>query len=106
MRVCVRPPRTDLFFKLLVVGESGVGKTCLLLRFVVRSTHTPLLLCTTHTRTHSPYFPFPLFTPKDNEFSETHMPSIGVDFVRLSTLSCPHDTLLFSRARTSPPHRK
>ena len=33
--------RTDLFFKLLVVGESGVGKTCLLLRFVVCSPSQP-----------------------------------------------------------------
>jgi len=40
----------DMFFKLLVVGESGVGKTCLLLRFV------------------------------DDKFSDVHMATVGVDF--------------------------
>ena len=37
-------------FKILTIGESGVGKTCILRRFV------------------------------DNKFSKTHLATIGIDF--------------------------
>lgn len=38
---------SDYLFKLLLIGDSGVGKSCLLLRFAVR-------LCTRmHTKTRS-----------------------------------------------------
>ena len=31
-------PEYDYLFKLLLIGDSGVGKSCLLLRFAVRMT--------------------------------------------------------------------
>ena len=45
-----------MFFKLLVVGESGVGKTCLLLRFVVRSKFDALLPLSVSLLSHSCHF--------------------------------------------------
>jgi len=35
---------SDYLFKLLLIGDSGVGKSCLLLRFAVSSEHLSFLL--------------------------------------------------------------
>lgn len=43
--------RSDYLFKLLLIGDSGVGKSCLLLRFA------------------------------DDSYSESYISTIGVDFV-------------------------
>ncbi len=47
----------DYLFKMLVVGDAGVGKSCMLLRFA------------------------------DDTYTDTHISTIGVDFVSLTALN-------------------
>lgn len=45
-RVCVNVFYSDYLFKLLLIGDSGVGKSCLLLRFAVSPVHFLVLYFT------------------------------------------------------------
>lgn len=81
----------DYLFKLVLIGDSGVGKSCLLLRFAVslscvsvplfcramlpkkRSEKLPMMF------SHSPFLLFS-FAVQDDAFTESYISTIGVDF--------------------------
>ena len=88
----VYSPFSDYLFKLLLIGDSGVGKSCLLLRFAVSS--FPLSRCVSallifweiivwcpgnFTVLWTPIGIF-CFSPQDDTYTESYISTIGVDF--------------------------
>ncbi|GJM94156.1 hypothetical protein PR202_ga10775 [Eleusine coracana subsp. coracana] len=65
---------TDYLFKLLLIGDSGVGKSCLLLRFAVSSQPLSKQLFLLGAKK------FFLFTSQDDSYLESYISTIGVDF--------------------------
>uniref|UniRef100_A0A8C7R697 Ras-related protein Rab-1A n=1 Tax=Oncorhynchus mykiss TaxID=8022 RepID=A0A8C7R697_ONCMY len=88
-------PEYDYLFKLLLIGDSGVGKSCLLLRFAVsnfllsrwifchvdilknNSLTSQELYCTLSTHRNFLFF---LFSLQDDTYTESYISTIGVDF--------------------------
>ena len=67
--------------QLLLIGDSGVGKSCLLLRFAVRIPLTSSLRATAHCG--NTYLIMTLFfVVQDDTYTESYISTIGVDFVR------------------------
>ena len=71
----MRRTQPDWSFKILLIGDSGVGKTCLMFRFAGK-------LC--HVRLSARAYRSIGFV-LDNMFAETFTPTIGIDF-KIKTL--------------------
>ena len=65
---------------MLLIGDSGVGKSCLLLRFAVRCLPPPSALWRSPGGRGSPN-PAGV-RPQDAKYEEDFLSTIGVDFVR------------------------
>jgi hypothetical protein len=71
-------------FKLLLIGDSGVGKSCLLLRFAVRGRFALVperpgaraCVCVVWTNHGG------VVGAQDDTYTESYISTIGVDFVR------------------------
>jgi len=61
----------DLLFKLLLIGDSGVGKTCILFRYEETSNY--------YLAFYLIHFP-PHFRFSDDAFNTTFISTIGIDF--------------------------
>ena len=66
---------SDYLFKLLLIGDSGVGKSCLLLRFAVCE-----LIQTRPYLNSELILIFFFFDFKDDTYTESYISTIGVDF--------------------------
>ena len=79
----------DYLFKLVLIGDSGVGKSCLLLRFAVSVlTRRRILLHKYLISSFMHRFEF----LKDDAFTESYISTIGVDF-RFRTVKIENKTV-------------
>ena len=81
----------DYLFKLVLIGDSGVGKSCLLLRFAVRFAarsckFTLFFLNCTYLRVCL------FFCHQDDNFTDSYISTIGVDF-RFRTVTIDKKTV-------------
>lgn len=70
--VCVYVCSSDYLFKLLLIGDSGVGKSCLLLRFAVSDEKL-------NVRRNS-CFSASNLSRQDDTYRDSYTSTIGVDF--------------------------
>ena len=68
-----RPKQSDYLFKIVLIGDSSVGKTRLMFRFAGRCQEKSLMSLLSANDFH-------LFALLDNSFTKSLMPTIGVDF--------------------------
>lgn len=76
----------DFLFKLVLIGDSGVGKSCLLLRFSVSSERSGINLAIARALPKLDRPPVrcpdaPLALLQDDNFVDSFISTIGVDFV-------------------------
>jgi Ras-related protein Rab-1A len=82
--------RSDYLFKLLLIGDSGVGKSCLLLRFAVSAAAT-LRSCrrvstfADSKKKKKKKKKKSVCYSQDDTYTESYISTIGVDFVRATT---------------------
>ena len=74
----------DHLFKLVLIGDSSVGKSCLLLRFAVRTARLKLSPSLVSLAAHAQHLSLSLALRlplmQDNAFTESYISTIGVDF--------------------------
>ena len=111
IRLCALFLSSDYLFKLVLIGDSGVGKSCLLLRFAVRGRNTrqPLWLWAngrdSDRRFHAAslrrsaalmhhcvwlYLSLRVEPVQDDNFTDSYISTIGVDFVSRTNKHAPH----------------
>lgn len=91
---------SDYLFKLLLIGDSGVGKSCLLLRFAVSSSlyqqAVPSSSCSLFffcCQTEPLQFSFSLCPfIQDDTYTESYISTIGVDF-KIRTIELDSKTI-------------
>lgn len=78
----------DLLFKLLLIGDSGVGKTCILYRYKIKIKNTLnnsfvfflILIVSLFSIYINIYFQYFDFRFSDDAFNTTFISTIGIDF--------------------------
>ena len=78
---------------MLLIGDSGVGKSCLLLRFAVRCLPPPGALWRSACVTPPARRPAGV-RPQESKYEEDYLSTIGVDFVRGAPPLAPSLALL------------
>ena len=74
---------SDYLFKLLLIGDSGVGKSCLLLRFAVSISLSLSLSLYSVQCSCCCSFEVVLLLVQDDSYLDSYISTIGVDFVSL-----------------------
>ena len=108
----------DYLFILVLIGDSGVGKSCLLLRFAVggRPSRRSIAACDPAVSSASPRHAVPLtalhaspaFTcaacHQDDKWTDSYISTIGVDF-KIRTIELDQKTIKLQIVRRASPTR-